>query len=83
MVHVVHVHVANVHVCTCTVDFTSNRMPVAVAAGNLWFVCSIGCNIIVANRTDHKFPAAKPPSELKSTVLDILTTLMPAMHAYC
>ena len=34
--------------------------PWAVAAGNLWFVCSIGCNINVANRTNHKFPAATP-----------------------
>ena len=43
----------------------------AVAAGNLWFVCSIGCNINVANRTNHKFPTATPtgvPSEVKSTV---------------
>ena len=54
-----------------TVDFTSHGTPVAVAAGNLWFVCSIGCNINVANRTNHKFPAATPtgvPSEVKSTV---------------
>ena len=45
----------------------------AVAAGNLWFVCSIGCNINVANHTNHKFPAATLtgiPSEVKSTVLE-------------
>ena len=56
----------------CTVDFTSDGTPVAVAAGNLWFVCFIGCNINVANRTNHKFPAATPtgvPSEVKSTVV--------------
>ena len=55
-----------------TVDFTSHGTPVAVAAGNLWFVCSIGCNINVANCTNHKFPAATPtgvPSEVKSTVV--------------
>ena len=55
-----------------TVDFTSHGTPVAVAAGNLWFVCSIGCNVNVANRTNHKFPAATPtgvPSEVKSIVL--------------
>ena len=54
-----------------TVDFTSDGTPVVVAAGNLWFVYSIGCNINVANRTNHKFPAATPtgvPSEVKSTV---------------
>ena len=54
-----------------TVDFTSHRTPVAVAAGNLWFVCSIGCNINVANRTNHKCPAAAStgvPSEVNSTV---------------
>ena len=35
------------------------------------FVCSIGCNINVANSTNHKFPAATPtgvPGEVKSTV---------------
>ena len=43
----------------------------AVAAGNLWFVCSIGSNKNVANSTNHKFPDATPmgvPSEVKSTV---------------
>ena len=53
------------------VDFTSDGTPVAGAAGNLWFVCSIGCNINVANCTNHKFPTATPtgvPSEVKSTV---------------
>ena len=56
---------------TCsTVDFTSHGTPVAIAAGNLWFVCSIGCNANVANRTNHKFPAATTgiPCEVKSTV---------------
>ena len=55
-----------------TVDFTSHGMPMAFAAGNLWFVCAIGCNINVANHTNHKFPAAMPmsiPCEVKSTVL--------------
>ena len=59
------------------VDFTSDGMPVAVAAGNLWFVCSIGCTISVANRTSHKFPTATPtgvPSEVKSTVYKIKST---------
>ena len=43
-----------------------------IAAGNLWFVCAIGCNVNVANHTNHKFPAATPmgvPCEVKSTVL--------------
>ena len=54
-----------------TVDFTSHGTPMAVAAGNLWFVCSIGCNINVANRTNHIFPNVTPtgvPCEVKSTV---------------
>ena len=61
-----------------TVDFTSHGTPVAVAAGNLWLVCSMGCNVNVANRTNHKFPAATPtgvPCEVKSTVLSILVPL--------
>ena len=33
-----------IRICLCTVDFTSDGTPVAVASGNLWFVCSIGCN---------------------------------------
>ena len=51
--------------------------PVAVAAGNLWFVCSIGCNVNVANRTNHKFPTATPtgvPCEVKSTVTEQTST---------
>ena len=43
----------------------------AVTAGNLWFVCAIGCNVNVANHTNHKFPTATPtgiPCEVKSTV---------------
>ena len=44
--------------CNTTVDFTSHGMPVAVAVGNLWFVWAIDCNVNVANRTNHKFPAA-------------------------
>ena len=50
-----------------TVDFTSHGTPVAVTAGNLWFLYMLH----VANRTNHKFPAAMPkgiPSEVKSTV---------------
>ena len=57
----------------CTVDFTSHGMPVAVAAGNLWLVFSIGCNVNVANRTNHNFPPATPTGvtyEVKSTVYD-------------
>ena len=55
-----------------TVNFTSHGTPVAVGAGNLWFVCSMGCNINVANHTNHKFPATTPtgvPCEVKSTVM--------------
>ena len=54
-----------------TVDITSHGTPVTVTAGNLWYVCSIGCNVNVANRTNHKFPAAMPtgvPCEVKSAV---------------
>ena len=50
----------------------------AIAAGNLWFVCSIGCNANVANHSNHKFPAAMPmgvPCEVKSTVADIHTCM--------
>ena len=59
--------------CSSTVDFTSHGTPVAVAVGSLWFVCSIGCNVNVANHTNHKFPAATPTGvpcevEVKSTV---------------
>ena len=62
----------------CTVNFTSHGMPVAVAAGNLWFVCAIGCNVNVANRTNHKFPDATPtgvPCEVKSTVQQFVFAL--------
>ena len=58
-----------------TVDFTSDGTPVAIAVGNLWFVCSIGYNINVANHTNHKFLTATPtgvPSEVKSTVHSVL-----------
>ena len=70
-----------------TVDFTSHGTPVAVAAGNLWFVFSIGCNVNVANRTNHKFSAATPtgvPCEVKSTVgflLSIVAEILGFMHA--
>ena len=50
---------------------TSHGTPVAVAVGNLWFVCAIGCNVNVASLTNHKFPTATPtgvPCEVKSTV---------------
>ena len=43
----------------------------AIAAGSLWFVWAIDRNVNVANRTNHKFPAATAtgvPCEVKSTV---------------
>ena len=53
----------------------------AVAVGNLWFVCAIGCNVNVANRTKHKFPNATPtgvPCKVKST--DQLFTFFLAVY---
>ena len=65
----IHIYCTTTAVCT-TVGFTSHGTPVAVAAGNLWFVCAIGCSVNLANRTNHKFPAATAlgvPCEVKST----------------
>ena len=54
-----------------TVDFTSDGMPVGVAAGNVWLVRLATFILQPMEHTNHKFPAAMAmgvPCEVKSTV---------------
>ena len=59
-------------------------MPVAVAVGNLWFVWAIDCNVNVANRTSHKFPAATAtgvPCEVKLNQLHAASLIDHFVHS--
>ena len=64
----------------CTIDFTSDGMPVGVASGSLWLVRLATFILQSMEHTSHKFSAETAtgiPSEVKSTVPH---SIQPLLH---